>query len=94
MKDLPDFRCSGTRDKGGKKVCWKYILGNCPKGPDFGFLHVPQSNLSEAVLDKMLPPLAKVITKGLERFPVESPSRKKANKRKRQGGVPAHQPGG
>ena len=85
MKDLPSIKCD--TEKGRQKVCWKYILGNCPSGPNCGFAHVPQSKISDEYLDKFLPSLTKVITEGVEKLPEESTPRNKASKRKRQGGT-------
>ena len=85
--DLPVIKCSDSSDTGKEFLCYKYILGNCPSGPNCGFAHVPQSKISDEYLDKFLPSLTKVITEGVEKLPEESTPRNKASKRKRQGGT-------
>ena len=62
LTDLPDVTC--TQD-GKKGICWKFILGNCPRGKRCKFVHPPAKKLPESFVMKALPPLTK-LAKGLE----------------------------
>ena len=75
MQDLPEVKCSDENGKYG--LCYKFLMGRCERGANCSFVHLPPENLEEDVVDEMLPPLEKMVSKH------ENSQKKKSKKRKR-----------
>ena len=58
-------------------MCFKFILGNCNGGEGCNFCHVPAEYLTDEYIDKVTPPLTKLVREGLEKLDGRIKKRKK-----------------
>ena len=83
LADLPNIKCQDSSNPPRKGLCYKFLLGNCNAGEECKFCHVAPEDLSEEVMDALVPPMTKLVKEGLEKVKA---ARRKGKKRKRTAG--------
>ena len=77
LADLPTIDCEDDAEPPRRGVCYKFLLGNCDAGEDCHFCHVAPKDLSEEMVNTLVPPLRKLVKEGLEKVAGQKRKRSK-----------------